>query len=477
MIIEPQATVYEVLLTTTTPVSHHDPAVQDEGNRTLFNRQKQILTSGEDAPVADWGAREAFAIAHRVPLPLLPIMEMLTFSEFVGVVTAKLFLDMYNSADGTGLFEGMERYARLETRLHMAAIPALTLREAWDRLCRDLQVPIHPGRYDEALLGLLSLPIGTQQNVLRALADDYRTVVAVAREWHRVEKEASEEYAQKAGIELDLMAAPELARAVEFREEPDRPRVRIIEAPAVSANSLRHQMVRAPSRLHLYQRLGFEPSWPGRGPFPEGLDAMFDNGGNIAAGAKAPQNAHRLAWQIREAFPSLDLLGGVTDAFDLGESALGVASWLVCRENLDGLGDSPAAQLPMVTASLFDLLDDVTLTRQSYSKATGQMILSFETLAKGAQILARFILKPHATALTHGALVAAIEYWRANYGVVGGQGARGFGYVTGEWIRRPDDALERLAEYEAYLDARHEELRAALVDGTLGAQAEVCKRT
>lgn len=472
IVVRPQTTIYEVLLTTTTAVSHHDPAVQDDSNRSLFNRQTMLLDMTSDAPIADWGQRESVSLANKVPLELAPIAEQLSFSEFVATALVRLWLDIYNRGDGTGLFEGAERYQRLETRLRLASIPAGTLRALWDRLCRELQVPIHAQKYDEALFDLCSLPLGTQQNVLRVLSEDYRSTVSIARFWHQLVKNLDADYAERSGSEqtMDAMIALDFPND----DEPDAARTLRIEAPSVSANSVRHQMVREPAMLHLMAALGLDPSVPGQGPLPAGVEMILNNGGNIAQGAKQPSNVHKLQWQIRGMLPSLDLVGGVTDTFDLGESRLDVATWVVCKENADGLDGSPAAQMPRAHTSIFDMLDDVTLTRGGGTKERGQMVYSFETLAKGAQILCRFALKPFTPVLSQGALVAAIDYFLDNQGTIGGQSARGFGQVRGEWVNRPNDADEYRQEYEDYLAMRKTELVSAVCDGTLGADKIVC---
>lgn len=472
--VSPKVIRYDLLLTATTPLSHHDPAIHDESNRMLFNRQKQLLPVEACPRLPSQEKVDALTAAHPVPADIADVFQDVSFAEFVACVLARQLIDQYNSMEGTGLFEGMERYARLETRLRMAAVVAPNLRAWWDRLCGPLQLPIHGGDSDATLLRLLTVPAAVQQLVLRTLAEDYRSVVALARLWHTTAKQQNVSYAAATNT---VTASPDV---VELMFDADQipagsGQARVLEVPAVSGNSLRHQVVREPSWLHLRQQLGLAEAEPGQGPVPAGVEAVFYNGGNIAAGAKQPSNTFGLAAKARRMYPSLDLLGGVTDSFDLGESRLGVVPHMVCRENRAALQETPAYDLPAATISIFDMLDDVTLTRQAGRLGLGQMIMSFEALCPGAQVLCRLCLSPWTPVRTHGALVAAIETFLANGASVGGQAARGFGACQGKVIDFPEgvSADEVREEYEDYLQMNRENLVSGLCDGTLGTGARI----
>ncbi len=350
-------------------------------------------------------------------------------------------------------------------------VDGAVFRRFWDRLCSSLQVGIHCGDHDDLLLSLLAVPVGLQQEVLRVLTDDYRSVVALARLWHSTAKLASPEYAIAVGQDV----ITEFAQL--HWDAGSTPRgsstVQVVEVPTVSGNALRHQIVREPAWLHLCEHLGLEEKEPGKGPVPAGVEAIFYNGGNIAAGAKQPSNVFALAAKIRQMYPSLDLLGGVTDSFDLGESRLQVAGWLVCAENREALRGSLAYHLPAATISAFDLLDDVTMTRQASPQGVGQMIMSFETLCPGTQVLVRFGLQPFTPVRTRGALEAAVETFRTNGPSVGGQAARGFGHCQMRWLTEPDNGEEALEQYEEYLANNAEQLAEWLMDGTLGTGVRV----
>lgn len=462
--VYPHRVDYELLLTARTAVSHHDPAVQDDSNQQSFNRQKQIVRQPEILAAVNQATIDRFAAAHPVPIDIADICRDLSFPEFVGVVLVRTFLDVYNRGEGTGVFEGMERYSRLESRLRHGAIASATLRRLWDRLCDSLQVPIHGGDADLPLLDLLTLPAMVQQAVLRVLIEDYRSIVAIARLWHTTAKLESEAYAAAAG--QTAMVTPK--QVLSFPAIDARAVGAVIaEVPTVSANSLRHQMVREPGWLRLFGLLGLREATPGLGPVPAGVEAMFYNGGNIESGAKQPSGAFALTTTIREAYPLLDLVGGVTDSFDIGESRLQLAAWLVCQENAAALAGTPAADLPTARLSVYDMMDGVTITRHAGQVGEGQMIVSFETLCAGAQAFVRLSLTPHTAPRTHGALVDAVEAWRAEDGTIGGGAARGFGHCAAEWLRRHPEAD---AYRQAYLDdiaARADALREGLVTGTL----------
>lgn len=469
--IRPRAPSFDLLLTAHTPITHHDAAVQDDSNRMLFNRQKQFIPRGPAGFGPVQGQIDAVCTDHPVPLDLVPIFDAITFPEFAAAAMTKLFLDCHNSADGAGLFEGVERYTRLEARMRHAGIASPTLRSWWDRLTTALQVPIHRSDLDLPLLRLCALPSLIQQQMLRLFTTDFRSLVAIGRAWHTAVKQQSETYAARAGI---AVAASDLARltfSVDDLPTSDGGHI-VAEVPNVSGNSIRHQIVREPAWRHLTERLGLFGTRPGKGPVPAGCEALFYNGGNIEAGAKQPSNVHALAQQVRALYPSLDLLGGVTDSFDLGESRLRVAAWLVCRENRAAFIGTSAEDLPLAQVSIFDLLDDVTLTRQAGETGLGQMIFSFETLCPGAQLLVRLSLTQFTPQLTRGSLFSAVDWFLRDDRTIGGQAARGYGHMAGQWLDEltAEDVEARIA-YEQYIDEQRDKLIEGLATGRLGTSA------
>lgn len=469
IVVAPNVITYELLLTLTQSMSHHDPAVQDKSNRLLFNRQKQRLEYALDATPANQEILDAICKAHPLIGDMAELGKDLTFPEFISTVLIRMFLDVYNprnGGDGEGLFSGKERYTMLEARFRQAAICAATLRSFWNRLVNSMQVSTHPADYDQELAAIFALPRGLQHLILRSLADDYRSIMALARLWYQVRKEPAPT------TNLFTKAPEPVILRFDTASLHAEGGSRVVEVPAVSANSVRHQLVREPAWLHLFSRLGLMPNDPGKGPVPAGVEALFYNGGNIEAGAKQPSNPFALANEIRRRYPSLDLLGGVTDSFDIGESRLRVGTWIVCRENAKALANSPAAALPAINESIFDLIDDETRTRMAGRSGQGQMIYNYESLCAGTQVLVRFSLQPFTSVLSEGALLAALKWYLAEDRSLGGQVARGHGDVHGEWLIQPKRE-EPLALYEQYLDEHAEELRLGLVDGTLGTGTKV----
>lgn len=464
--IKPHAPAYSLILAATTAISHHDAAVQDDSNRNLFNRQKQIVSGDVATALPDQALIDALAKSNPVPEPLAPSFSILNFPEFVAVAIIRQFLDIYNTADGEGIFTGYERHRRLEARARQCAIGAATLREWWERLRRALNVNVPPSKHLAALRALLLVPGGLQQLVLRELTEASGTIVMLAQEWHDVAKRQDPTYAERAGQSSLFPVSPERS-VLRFSAEDLVPGqsagAMVMEVPAITSNSIRHQLVRAPGWLHLRTALEIAD-----GALAPGQEAIFLNGGNIRAGAKQSGDIWTQRRDIRTRFPFLDLVGGVTNTFDLGESRLKVKAHLVCRENATALADTIAAGRSTAALSVFDMLDDVTLTRQGEDKDSGQMIFSFETLCAGAEVLVQLSLDPGTRPLAHGALLAALAtYLNDPAASTGGGGARGYGFM-----RCVDSAglveSPQLGEYETYLHEHADALRQEILSGRLG---------
>lgn len=446
------------------PLSHHDPDQADKSNVSLFRRQAQ------DVPLSDTGRLptqeevDALAAGHPVPTDLAPLVRDLALPEFVAAALVKTFIARYGGMEGAGLFEGMDRYRRLEERFQQAAVQAGTLFTLWGHVCRAMQVPGAVGDVSAAALRLLTLPSSLGQMVLRVLAETPAPVVMVARLWAETEKHQSERYAKAAGTEQATAGAEPLAfRADALRSSSETVTVQV---PEYSANALRHELVREPLLWHLYTRLGIAFDGP-----LGARTALFYNGGDLKRAGSS--GVFWLRKEIRTAYPSLALLSGSTDTFMLGESNLRIHCWLRCRENNRALS---RAGLESDT-SAFDLLDRVTLTRNA-GRLGGQesvqtaMPFTFEALVPGAEIVARLSLSTYAQDLEAGALMAALTTFRERDMTLGGQSARGYGAVELEYHRSEHDA-DAEAAYEAHLEANAELLRAGIEKGTLTTDREM----
>lgn len=471
MIVIPQTIKAELLLTTTTPVSHHDPALPNESNTNLFNRRAKLMPVVDDNfEGLNVEQKTALLQANPCPASIAPLLETLNVVEFGAVVLARQFIDLYNSLDGTGLFSGMGRYEMLQARLNQSAVKSRSLRNFWDSLCQAMLVRIHGGEHDEGLILLFAMPLPYQRAVLRTLAEKHNSVVAISRYWHSQAKLGIESYAEKMEVEIQEMVIPVVEGEFKNWQAP------VIQMPEVSGNTIRHQIVREPAWLYFRKALGLTEMPPGQGMIPPGVESIFVNGGNIRQGAKQPAGAHDLAIRIRQLYPMLDLLGGTCDAFDLGKSRLDITGWIVCRENQDlgAFDHSLASDLPATRISVFDMLDDITETRQATRHGLGQMIRNFEVLIPGTQILVRMCLHPDTPVSTLGALVTAIGTYLENSAVVGGQAARGFGgWMSGEWLAEIPNSDIAAAVYSDYLEANSEQILDGMVSGRMGTETVV----
>ncbi|GIV82729.1 MAG: hypothetical protein KatS3mg051_2083 [Anaerolineae bacterium] len=397
-----------------------------------------------------------------VPEDIADLFAEVRLHEFAAAALVKLFIARYGGMEGTGLFEGMERYRRLEERLQQSAVQAGTLLAWWGLLCRSMQVPGTVGEVAPVALRLLTLPSALGQRVLRVMAETPAPVVMLGRLWAEQERLQSEAYAEKAGMEA---AAP--GRVTLTYRASDLVRADgtvTLEIPQYSANALRHELVREPLLWHLYQRLGIA--------FDEPLasrTALHYNGGDLKRAGSA--GVFWLRKTIRETYPHLALLSGSTDTFLLGESNLRIHCWLRCRENSEALAHAGL----QTDVSAFDLLDRETLTRHAgrlggHESVQTAMPFTFETLMPGAEIVARLALTPYAQDLEEGALAVAVQMFQMLDLTLGGQSARGYGLVEPEWV---DGEPRHADDYEAYVIEHAERLRAGILDGTLGTEREV----
>lgn len=464
-----QSQTFGLVLTALEGISHHDPTTGNDSNILTFNRQRQFVhRKPTDTPVF---RHLVEAICDQNPMPenIAGLTSRLSAPEWLSVAYLRLLLDIHNHGDGEGLLSGMDRYRMLENRLQTAAVRCHTLHRLWSILTDDLQLSTHPAKYDALIAAFWTLPPSIQYQMLTVMSEQYRAVTTLARVWHTANKEQSIDYMERSDRADEFEQQDWVIASFGDEHFPEPPEYIVLDVPAISVNSIRHQLVREPAWLHLCDALGIEPAARGEGELPVHAESIFYNGGNIKAGAKQPSNAFFLAGQIRKAYPSLDLLGGVTQSFDIGESKLKVSAWIVCAENVDALPEELRVTAQAQT-SVFEMLDNVTRTRQADSGGEGQMIYNYETLVKGTQVYVELTLTPYTGELAEGALVAALGYYTANDNVIGGQSARGHGHVSVEWLT---DIPERLDEYEAYLAENRDDLKRWIVEGTLGSDKKV----
>lgn len=96
-------------------------------------------------------------------------------------------MDCFNSADGTGLFTGVERYNVLAGRVEISAVQADSLPKFWALLLKRMQWPVPPKAADLRILAAISAPDG--RDVLRALATETASIITLARMAHDQDKQ------------------------------------------------------------------------------------------------------------------------------------------------------------------------------------------------------------------------------------------------------------------------------------------------
>lgn len=479
---------YGMLLTALEPISHHDPRTGSGGNTLTFLRSPKIINyKFDDTPVYQHLV-DRICEQHPMPEAVQEITSRLSMIEFFNIAFARVFIDAYNSRDGDGLFSGMDRYKMLDKRLEVCAVKSSSLFSLWASLGSALGVGMQYTKHDDLVTTFFTLPPSIQYQMTATMARDHRSITTVARLWHSLNKEhlKNEQSDQQSMLETKMFTA---GYDVSELEEPSIRNV--VNLPTISANSIRHQAVRGPAMLDFFSRIGLHPDHPGDGVLTIAMENLFDSGGNIKIGSKeltAPYGAMAkllalfgnggakesgsseisksfyFASQVRKHYPTLDLLGGTCNAFDLGESRLQVSTWLVCSENADALPGKVAAR-PNAKLSAFDMLSEVTRTHQAYQDV-GQMIYNYETLVPGSEIYTRFMLTPFTSEVTEGALMSALAYYVANNPVVGGQGARGNGHVDSSLLTPIN--TDALSAYIGYLSENADQLREWMLDGSLG---------
>lgn len=493
-----------VLLTATQPISHHDPAKTDKSNTNLHNRAVKLRprmfrretseATGNREPVP-LAVRERFCAGVPVPASVRDLVAVLDFAQFVAVSLVALVCELYARGDGVGLFAGVERYERLRTRLHAAAMRTGDLRRFWDVLCHDLALPAPPVARAADLARFWSLPLFAQETVVavfRAPGGE-QSVVSIAQLWNADRKAASKTGGTVATVSPDDDEPPAWIAGDDLQPidpavlQPDAPSAAVerIETYEHTANSLRHSLVRDPAWRHFAHAVGLgQGTRPGTGELSSAMESLFVNGGNMTQ--SAPSGAFAFTTAIRRMYPTLDLLGGSCDGFLLGTSRLQVGAWVVCAENAQALAETRVVNDPdasaLLSLSALDMGDMVQHVAMRQETGGSPAPFAFETLAQGAMIAVKLTLLPGTDPLTAGALIAAVETFTESNPRIGGQGARGYGQVAVNVVKpllmpiddgefyAPDDLRDF---YEAYIEANAKTLKAGMIDGTLGTGAKV----
>lgn len=450
---------YPLVLTMGTSLSHNDPSLSNESNKSLFRRQKKILSTKGNMG-NNISQEDINAILARIPVPvsIAPLLQELRFSQFLACAIFKLFIDIYNSKEGEGLFSGLARYKYLEERFNHAAVMSNSLLDMWGKASNALGVSPPFKKYQSRLLTLLMLPSVLSSSVLSEISDNPRSCLTIARIWHDETKKIAinndesidnilKSRDDHVSLNYNVSSISSLSHGV-------------VSIPVFSTNSIRHEMVREPGLWHLFDKLSlsFDEVHPV-------ITAMFYNGGDLAKGAKAPSDAFWIAKGMKENYPLLGLIGGTTDAFIIGESNLRIHSWIICKEN----NDETVRYGVESSISIFDMLDDYHLYRHALRIDGKPMPYSFEVIAPGVKILTLFSLTPYANNVQIGALMSALECFKNNDSTLGGRSARGFGFVSDILTTNGhifDFKTDEYRMYNSYLEENAEKLREGLTSGT-----------
>lgn len=461
-------------MTATNATAHGEAGANATGpnNTTLFARELTLLRR-EQLSFTDADARIAVkSLCHkfRVAGEHCPFLETLTGAQLVAVFFTAQFPLLY-SGEGDGLFSGMERYQYLTTRLTDGAASFSTFPDVWGYAARKLALPLYPGAAYDVMLALLTLPKAIQAAALSALLKAPELIVMAARLVAEGVKASDEKYAAKAKTPQTRLTAYALTDQQWRDVTGEAGQMLSVRLPALSGNSLRHNLLREPAATRLLTELGLTPD---RQIVSIGVERFLYSGGNTQKGAKAPAACDLYEARARELYPTIDALGGSVDQFVFTRSQVAIASWIVCKEN-NWITESKTDGEARCEASIFDLVSETTRTRAGiggHDAEDGQMIYAYETLAAGTQVLVEIGFQPFTRNLTIGSMLQALIDWQAAGGRIGARGNQGHSQFLASFPA--DERFEWAEDYLAYLQTNKEALAEGLRSATYGAEVRLC---
>ena len=239
--------------------------------------------------------------------------------------------------------------------------------------------------------------------------------------------------------------------------------------PYLSANALRHRMVREPGGLWLVEALGL------KGKLSLAQLNFLLHGGNLTDSTGREDTA-RIA-EMQELFPLLRLLGGALPDQILKGSLLMWQGQLVCEENRPHLQLPAGFDLPDAALKPAEhYVEDYQYTRGDAGKAadwydaatrnpdakSNLMIFSGQCVIRGAVFFHGFDV-PHGSALELGCLMHAMGLWQLQGGSVGGMASKGHGRLATAVIGGEAEGIaESVEAYVAHVEAHAERCRAWL---------------
>lgn len=465
---------FRFVMTATNSVAHAEAGANATGpnNTSLFARELALLKREQlGYGIAD--ARPALkALFEQFPVATESVAYLRTRSgaELVAIAFVAQYPLIYSGV-GAGLFADMERYQYLVTRLTDGAASFSTFPAVWGYVARKLALPIYPESAYGVMAALYMLPAPVQAAGLAAILKSSELIVMSARMLAEGIKASHEEYAKKAKVTQTTLTTyqPTDMQMADITADGDKSLA--VRLPAISGNSLRHNLLRAPAATRLLCELGLQPE---REIVPIGVERFLYSGGNTQKGAKSPAASDVYEATARNLYPMIDALGGSTDQFLLTRSAVSIAGWIVCREH-NWITERRTDGRLRSDASIFDLVSETTRTRAGIGGKdgdSGQMIFSYETLAIGTQVLVEVSFQPFTRALTIGSMLQALLDWQAGGGFIGARGAQGHSRFSAEWTS--DDRLIHAESYLQYLADNREPLAEGLRNATFGAEVKLC---
>ena len=115
------------------------------------------------------------------------LIDSLPASQKCAIEVLKVFIDIYNTSEGTGLFAGLARYSYLETRCKIAAVQNKEIMSFWSSLRQKLNCPISSKKDDEKIIRLWGFD--NQIQVIKELATKSAECIMLARLLHDEDKE------------------------------------------------------------------------------------------------------------------------------------------------------------------------------------------------------------------------------------------------------------------------------------------------
>lgn len=454
-------------------MAHGDASSGSSGpnNTTLFARELTQLRDGEIEDSNENAQETLTALLRKLPLPqsTFPYLASMSGPDLVATLFT-LQVPLNYGGEGEGLFVGVERYHYLHSRLVDASTSCSTFATAWGYLAKKLQLSMPKQSSQPALLALYGLPKPIQAAALTAINKSPEMIIMTARMIAEGLKATSVNYAEIAGKELEVKDTYQITEEQLSTLQGRNGRSLVTRIPAISGNSLRHSLVRAPGATRLLQELNLVPG----SNLPIGVERFLYAGGNTAKGAKAPGAADVYEATMRANYPLVDALGGSSDQFVLTRSQLSIASWIVCREN-NWITEKKTGGEVRSETSIFDLVGEVTRTRGGIGgkdKESGQMIFNYETLAAHSQVLVEVGWQPYTRPLIIGFTLQALLDWQDEGGAIGARSAQGHSALIADFPS--DERWAHAAEYLSYLRDNKDKLRHGLVTGTFGSEVALC---